>query len=48
MDDLFEYLTATDQVDTFLAIKEEQRQEKIEQEQQEEEQTVQVLKKELI
>lgn len=38
MDDLFEYLVATDQVDDFLAIKEEQRQEQIELQEEEQEQ----------
>lgn len=38
MDDLFEYLVATDQVDDFLAIKEDQRQEQIELQEEEQEQ----------
>ena len=38
MDDLFEYLVATNQVDDFLAIKEEQRQEQIELQEEEQEQ----------
>ena len=38
MDDLFEYLVATNQVDDFLAIKEDQRQEQIELQEEEQEQ----------
>ena len=33
MDDLFEYLVATDQLDAFLGVKQEQQEEEEEQEQ---------------